>query len=136
MPTGTTELQASYEQLKARGLKLDLTRGKPSAEQLDLSTQLLSIDLGRDFHDASGTDLRNYGGFDGLLELRQIFGELLGIPAAQLLAGNNASLGFMHDVITHALLHGVPGWERPWRDDDVAFLCPVPGYDRHFAILE
>ena len=136
MSTGSTALQAQYEELKARGLALDLTRGKPSPEQLDLSSQLLSIDLAHDFRDEAGTDLRNYGGFDGILELRELFGELLGIPAAQLLAGNNASLGFMHDVITHALLHGVPGSERPWRDDDVAFLCPVPGYDRHFAILE
>jgi len=136
MSTGSTALQAQYEELKARGLALDLTRGKPSPEQLDLSSQLLSIDLARDFSDEAGTDLRNYGGFDGLRELRELFGELLGIPAAQLLAGNNASLAFMHDVITHALLHGVPGSERPWRDDDVAFLCPVPGYDRHYAILE
>jgi DNA-binding transcriptional MocR family regulator len=136
MSTGSTTLQAQYEELKARGLALDLTRGKPSPEQLDLSSQLLSIDLAHDFRDESGTDLRNYGGFDGILELREIFGELLGVPAAQLLAGNNASLGFMHDIITHALLHGVPGSERPWWDDDVAFLCPVPGYDRHFAILE
>ena len=136
MPTGTTTLQAQYEELKAQGLKLDLTRGKPSPEQLDLSSQLLSIDLGHDFRDEAGTDLRNYGGFDGILELRELFGELLGIPAAQLLAGNNASLAFMHDVIVHALLHGVPGSARAWRDDDIAFLCPVPGYDRHFAICE
>jgi DNA-binding transcriptional MocR family regulator len=136
MQSGTTTLQSEYEALKARDLHLDLTRGKPSAEQLDLSAQLLSIDLAKDFRDASGTDLRNYGGSDGLLELRELFGELLGVPAAQLLAGNNASLAFMHDVIVQALLNGVPGSQRAWRDDDVAFLCPVPGYDRHFAICE
>ena len=136
MPSGTTTLQSAYDDLVARGLKLDLTRGKPSAEQLDLSSGLLSIDLSNDYRDASGTDLRNYGGGDGILELRGIFAELLGIPVEQLLAGNNASLSFMHDVVVHALLHGVPGTTVPWRDDQIAFLCPVPGYDRHFSICE
>ena len=128
-------LRAEYDALRARGLSLDLTRGKPSAAQLDLSTALLDLDLGADYRDGSGTDLRNYGGTDGVAELREIFGELLGIPTAQLLAGNNASLTTMHDVIVHALLHGVAGGD-PWTGQDVAFLCPSPGYDRHFAITQ
>ncbi len=128
-------LRAEYDALRARGLSLDLTRGKPSVAQLDLANALLDLDLGADHRDAAGTDLRNYGGPDGVLELREIFGELLGIPAAQLLAGNNASLQIMHDVVVHALLHGVAGGE-PWVGQDVAFLCPSPGYDRHFAITE
>ncbi len=142
MATGTTapaslsELQASYDALKARGLKLDLTRGKPSLAQLDRSNGLLDIPLSADHTAADGTDVRNYGGTDGLPELRAIFGELLGIPVERLLALGNASLNVMHDVVVHALLHGVPGTTIPWRDEQIAFLCPSPGYDRHFAITE
>jgi DNA-binding transcriptional MocR family regulator len=128
-------LRAEYEALRARGLSLDLTRGKPSVAQLDLSKALLNLDLGDDYRDGAGTDLRNYGGTDGVTELREIFSELLGIPTAQLLAGNNASLTTMHDVIVHALLHGVAGGQ-PWAGQEVAFLCPSPGYDRHFAITQ
>lgn len=128
-------LRAEYDALRARGLSLDLTRGKPSAAQLDLSAALLDLDLSDDYRDGTGTDLRNYGGTDGVLELREIFGEVLGIPAAQLLAGNNASLTTMHDVIVHALLHGVGGG-KPWVGEEVVFLCPSPGYDRHFAITQ
>jgi len=135
MPHTLEMLRADYETLRARGLSLDLTRGKPSAAQLDLSAGLLDLDLGADYRDGAGTDLRNYGGTDGVTELREIFGQLLGIPASQLLAGNNASLATMHDVIVHALLHGVADGE-PWVGQDVAFLCPAPGYDRHFAITQ
>lgn len=131
-----TELQASYNALKARNLKLDLTRGKPSAAQLDLSNGLLDLPLSVDHISADGVDVRNYGGTDGLPELRAIFGELLRIPVGQLLALGNASLNVMHDVIVHALLHGVPGNTVPWRDQQISFLCPTPGYDRHFAITE
>jgi DNA-binding transcriptional MocR family regulator len=133
----TTELESAYADLRGKSLSLDLTRGKPSPAQLDLSNALLSLPGEGDYRDASGTDLRNYGGSDGLPELRAIFGELLGIPVAQLLAYGNASLSIMHDTTVHAFLHGVPGGEGPWRDvADIAFLCPVPGYDRHFTILE
>ncbi|CAN5209810.1 aminotransferase class I/II-fold pyridoxal phosphate-dependent enzyme [soil metagenome] len=128
-------LREQYESLLAAGLKLDLTRGKPSPEQLDLSNALLGLPGETDYRDLAGTDLRNYGGPDGLPELRAIFGQLLSIPVAQLLALGNSSLAIMHDVISHAMLHGVAGG-TPWRDVDVAFLCPVPGYDRHFAICE
>src|SRR5690606_27214942 len=128
-------LREEYQALRAQGLALDLTRGKPSAAQLDLSNALLDIDLSADHRDAAGTDLRNYGGTDGLRELREIFAELLGIPVEQLLAGGNASLQLMHDTLVFALLHGVAGGE-PWVGRDVAFLCPTPGYDRHFALTE
>lgn len=131
------DLQQAYDELRARGLKLDLTRGKPSAEQLDLSEALLALP-GEGVHtDANGTDVRNYGGLDGLPELRRIFAELLGVPVAQLLAGGSASLTTMYDTIVYAMLFGVPGSERPWgREERVRFVCPVPGYDRHFAVLE
>ncbi|MBK4347145.1 aminotransferase class I/II-fold pyridoxal phosphate-dependent enzyme [Lacisediminihabitans changchengi] len=132
-----TSLEQQYADLQASGLTLDLTRGKPSPSQLDLSNPLLALPGEGDFRDASGTDLRNYGGADGLPELRAIFGELLQIPSDQLLAYGNASLAIMHDTIVQALLVGVPGGDGPWRDvPDVAVLCPVPGYDRHFTILE
>ncbi|MGV9674601.1 aminotransferase class I/II-fold pyridoxal phosphate-dependent enzyme [Nocardia sp. NPDC003482] len=127
---------ANYETLKTEKLTLDLTRGKPSPEQLDLSRELLDLPGADDFRDASGTDCRNYGGLHGLPELRAIFGELLGIPVDNLLAGNNASLELMHDVIVYAMLHGTADSDRRWVDQPVKFLCPCPGYDRHFAITE
>ena len=130
-------LRQQHDDLRAQGLVLDLTRGKPSPEQLDLSNALLSLPGNGDFRDASGTDLRNYGGPDGIEELRAIFGELLHIPTAQLLALDAVTLPIMHGTVVNALLNGRPGGDGPWRDvTDVAFLCPVPGYDRHFTICE
>jgi DNA-binding transcriptional MocR family regulator len=131
------DLKTAHTALRDRGLSLDLTRGKPSPAQLDLANELLLLPGDEDYSDAAGTDLRNYGGTDGLLELRAIFGDILGIPVAQLLALDVTSLPIMHDFVVNALLHGVPGGTEAWRDvPDVAFLCPVPGYDRHFAICE
>lgn len=135
--------QRNYADLQAKGLRLDLTRGKPSAEQLDLSNALLALPgTGKDaFRDGDGTDTRNYGGLHGLPELRAIFSELLGIPVPNLIAGNNASLELMHDVVVFSLLYGGVDSPRPWIDElrdgpGVKFLCPAPGYDRHFAIAE
>ena len=147
---GRAELQTEYEQqqrnyteLQARQLKLDLTRGKPSSAQLDLSNALLELPGCGDgaYRDGEGTDTRNYGGLHGLPELREIFGELLGIPVPNLIAGNNASLEMMHDAVVFSLLHGGVDSPRPWIHDlrdgtGVKFLCPSPGYDRHFAITE
>jgi len=128
--------KAGYADLQAKQLKLDLTRGKPAPAQLDLSNALLSLP-GDDYRDGDGTDTRNYGGLHGLPELRAIFGELLGIPVQNLIAGNNASLELMHDVVVFSLLHGGVDSPRPWVAEPVVkFLCPVPGYDRHFAITE
>ncbi|BDZ42681.1 putative aminotransferase [Paraoerskovia sediminicola] len=129
--------QQAYADLKARGLSLDLTRGKPSAEQLDLSDGLLNLPGAGTVASEAGTDVRNYGGLDGLVELRRIFAELLDVPVAQLIAGGNASLTLMHDTLTFATLFGVPGSTRPWgQEEKVKFVCPVPGYDRHFAVCE
>jgi DNA-binding transcriptional MocR family regulator len=125
-------LRAAYGELSARGLKLDLTRGKPSAEQLDLSTALLDLPGSADYRAADGSDVRNYGGLRGLPELREIFAPLLGLKPESMIAVGNSSLELMHDYLMHAVLFGVPGGSAPWRD--VAFLCPVPGYDRHFSI--
>jgi DNA-binding transcriptional MocR family regulator len=141
---GRDELSAQHEQqkrnyaeLQAKGLKLDLTRGKPAPAQLDLSNRLLDLPGAADYRDGDGTDTRNYGGLHGLPELRAIFGELLGIPVQNLIAGNNASLELMHDVVVFSLLHGGVDSPRPWvREPALKFLCPSPGYDRHFAITE
>lgn len=135
------ELQRSnYAALQAKGLGLDLTRGKPSPQQLDLSNALLELPGSGAYRDGDGTDTRNYGGLHGLPELRAIFGELLGIPVPNLIAGNNASLEMMHDAVVFSLLHGGVDSPRPWVADrattGVKFLCPAPGYDRHFAITE
>ncbi|GAA5097164.1 aminotransferase class I/II-fold pyridoxal phosphate-dependent enzyme [Nocardia iowensis] len=128
---------ANYATLKTEKLTLDLTRGKPSPEQLDLSAELLSLPGDGDYRDGTGTDCRNYGGLHGLPELRAIFGELLGIPVDNLLAGNNASLELMHDVLAFAMLYGTNDSERRWAaEDKLKFLCPSPGYDRHFSITE
>ncbi|MGH1562614.1 aminotransferase class I/II-fold pyridoxal phosphate-dependent enzyme [Mumia sp. DW29H23] len=132
-----SEQRAAYEDLRARGLTLDLTRGKPSPEQLDLSNALLALPGEADFRAADGSDTRNYGGLEGLVELREIFAELLGIPVPQLLAQGSSSLTIMHDTLVWAMLHGFAESPRPWvAEEKVRFLCPVPGYDRHFALLE
>ncbi|MCW2788885.1 MAG: aminotransferase [Aeromicrobium sp.] len=130
------EQTAAYRHLQNSGLKLDLTRGKPSPEQLELSNELLSLP-GPDFKDASGVDTRNYGGLNGLLELREIFAPIMQVPVDQVVAGDNASLAMMHDNLVFALFHGTPDSEQPWGTEEaVKFVCPVPGYDRHFALLE
>jgi DNA-binding transcriptional MocR family regulator len=140
---GRDELEAQHEvqrrnyaDLQAKKLSLDLTRGKPSVAQLDLSNELLALP-GTEYRDGDGTDTRNYGGLHGLPELRAIFGELLGIPVPNLIAGNNASLEIMHDIVVFSLLHGGVDSPRPWIEEPaLKFLCPSPGYDRHFAITE
>lgn len=125
----------AYDELRELGLKLDLTRGKPSAQQLDLSNELLTLPGDGNFADRAGIDCRNYGGTQGLAELREIFAPLLNVPVAQLVAGDNASLSIMHDTIVYALLKGTTTG-KPWVREPIKFLCPVPGYDRHFALCE
>jgi DNA-binding transcriptional MocR family regulator len=126
--------QEEYAALRRRGLKLDLTRGKPSSAQLDLSDRLLRLPTST--KDRSGADVRNYGGLEGLAELREIFAELLWVEPDQVICGGNSSLTMMHDTIVHLLLHGGPGSPRPWfAEETLKFVCPVPGYDRHFSML-
>src|SRR5690606_534480 len=134
---GREDARTAYEKLQAEGMKLDLTRGKPSAAQLDLSTPMLSLPGAEDFRAADGTDTRNYGGLMGLPELREIFAPFLQVPVEQLIAAGNSSLELMHDLLVHALLSPLPGGERRWADEErVVFLAPVPGYDRHFGVCE
>ena len=125
-----------YAALAAQGLKLDLTRGKPAPAQLDLSNALLTLPGEGEYRAADGTDCRNYGGGQGLPEIREIFAELLNVPVAQLVAGDNASLGVMHDTLVFSLLKGTVDSAEPWVKEPITFLCPVPGYDRHFALCE
>lgn len=127
------EQEREHQALCARGLSLNLTRGKPSSEQLDLSNALLDLPGHADV--PAGPDVRNYGGLDGLREIREIFGELFMIDPDLLMASDNASLSLMHDCVTYASLHGIAG-QQPWAGQQVKFVCPVPGYDRHFAITE
>ncbi len=130
-------LKERYEGFVRRGLNLDMTRGKPCAEQLDLSIGLIEALSRTDFRASDGTDCRNYGGLDGLPEAKALFAALAGVSPGEILIGGNSSLNLMHDVMTWAWLYGVPGGDGPWhRRPKVRFLCPVPGYDRHFAICE
>ena len=127
------QLDKRYNEIKARGLSLDMTRGKPCGPQLDLSSGLLDC-LGRDFKAADGTDCRNYGVLDGLPEAKKLFAEFLEVTPAEIIVAGNSSLALMHDSVAQAVLRGVPGGSQPWHG--AKFLCPSPGYDRHFAVCE
>lgn len=135
MSESLEQVRRRYEEVKKRGLSLDMTRGKPCAEQLDLSTGLLDC-LGRDYRAADGTDCRNYGLLDGLPEAKKLFAEFLEVTPGEIIVAGNSSLALMHDAIVKALLLGVPGGSQPWKDVHAKFLCPSPGYDRHFGICQ
>jgi DNA-binding transcriptional MocR family regulator len=131
-----TVLLEQYDALGKKGLALDLTRGKPCTGQVALSDGLDGI-LQGDYKAADGTDTRNYGGLEGLPEARALFGSVLGLGAEETLVGGNSSLTMMYQVVEFALSEGLRGPGTAWgNSDSVKFLCPVPGYDRHFAICE
>lgn len=125
-----------YHALREQRLNLNLGRGKPSSEQLDMSNAVLALPGAADFTAADGSDCRNYGGLQGLPEIRALFAHVLGAPTDRVVASNNSSLALMHDTIAWAMFHGVPGGDAPWSKNPTTFLCPVPGYDRHFTICE
>jgi DNA-binding transcriptional MocR family regulator len=131
-----SQCEQSYAAIKQRGLKLDMTRGKPSNEQLDLANGLTAALSPSDYKAADGTDARNYGGLDGLPEMKAIFADLLETSPANLIVGGASSLTMMHDAVVRGLLHGVPDGDGPWSKSKIKFLCPAPGYDRHFAICQ
>lgn len=131
------KVREEYAGLKAKGLKLDLTRGKPSKAQLDLSNALLSLPGEGNYTDAEGADLRNYGNLRGVKKLRELWGELINIDPELLLAGDSSSLNIMFDLISWSYTFGTNDSPRPWSEEEtVKWICPVPGYDRHFAITE
>ena len=125
-----------YERLRALHLSLDMSRGKPGFDNMDLSEKMFDM-VGNDtgFKNIDGIDCRNYGGLDGLRELKVLFAEILGLEPDQIIVGGNSSLNMMYDTIAQAMTHGLGG--EPWcKQSDLKFLCPVPGYDRHFMITD
>ncbi|MGA2370945.1 MAG: aminotransferase class I/II-fold pyridoxal phosphate-dependent enzyme [Candidatus Korobacteraceae bacterium] len=133
----TRQIQESYDAFKTKGLQLNLTRGKPARAQLDLSLDLLALPGVTDYVAEDGTDCRNYQGLQGIPEVRRLFSGMLGAPPQQVIVGNNSSLSMMHDAVVFSLLKGTCDSPAPWsQQGETAFLCPVPGYDRHFRICE
>lgn len=132
-----SELEAKFEEKKACGLQLDMSRGKPSTSQLDISLGLLDVLTSKSgFLASDGIDCRNYGGLDGIPEAKQLMAEMMGTAPEHVIVFGNASLSIMYDSISRSYTHGVLG-NTPWcKLDKIKFLCPVPGYDRHFAITE
>ncbi len=132
-----SELDKQYSEAKAKGLSLDMSRGKPSATQLNVSMGLLDvINSESDLKALDGTDCRNYGVLDGIPEAKQLMADMMGTSPENVIIYGNASLNIMYDQVSRAYTHGILG-NTPWcKLDKVKFLCPVPGYDRHFAITE
>ena len=132
-----SELEASYEEKKALNLQLDMSRGKPSPSQLDVSLGLMdALNSNSVLKSEDGTDCRNYGVLDGIPEAKKLMADMMGTTADHIIIFGNASLTIMYDSISRSYTHGVLG-STPWcKLDKVKFLCPVPGYDRHFAITE
>lgn len=132
-----SELEAKFAEIKAKNLKLDMSRGKPSKAQLDLSMGMLDVLSGEsDLNCEEGVDCRNYGVLDGIREAKQLLSDMSEVPKENIIIFGNSSLNVMYDTISRSMTHGVMG-STPWcKLDKVKFLCPVPGYDRHFAITE
>jgi DNA-binding transcriptional MocR family regulator len=130
-------LEARYQSFAGLKLQLNMTRGKPCSEQLDLSSGLATCLSDMDFRASDGTDCRNYGGLDGLPEARQLFAQILGTSPQDVMVINNSSLYLIYDTLVKAMLFTLPGAVKPWSKlEKVRFLCPVPGYDRHFFIFQ
>ena len=126
-----------YEDLKARGLKLNMARGKPGKAQLDLVSDIFSLMQKPEDYVSDGIDVRNYGELSGLPAAKRLFAEILGCKPEQVFVGGNASLQLMYDTVSKAYTHGLLHSERPWcKEPVVKFLCPSPGYDRHFKVTE
>ena len=130
-------LRLLFEAEKAKGLKLDMSRGKPAPDQLDMSMSMLEIPAEKLIRSEDGTDARNYGVLAGLPEARKLFADLLGLQPENIIVGGQSSLNLMYDCISKAYIFGVCGGSLPWgKQEKVKFLCPAPGYDRHFRITQ
>lgn len=127
-------LTAAYQNLKSRNQNIDMTRGKPSAAQLDLAAGMFDLVGNDDCKGEDGTDYRNYGILAGIPEARKLFAELMETTPDRVIVGGNASLQLMYDILAGAVMFGVPGGDGPWKG--AKFICPVPGYDRHFAVCQ
>ena len=128
------QLEAEYKKFKDMGLNLNMARGKPGPHQMDLAMDLLKMD---DYTAASGEDARNYGNLEGLYEARKLFGEVMGVQPEEVFVGGNSSLQLMYSLMSFGFMFGFPESSCPWSQvEKRKFLCPVPGYDRHFAITE
>ncbi|PWJ38467.1 aminotransferase class I/II-fold pyridoxal phosphate-dependent enzyme [Sediminitomix flava] len=138
MSSKLESLQLRYEEAKAKNLDLDMRRGKPGSEQLDLTLPMLDLVTSSDYKTAAGADTRNYGGIDGIPEMKTFFKEFLEVSSEdEVIVGGNSSLNLMHDTVARAMSHGVVGSELPWSKlGKVKFLCPSPGYDRHFSVCQ
>ena len=132
-----TELEKAYEDAKGKGLKLDMSRGKPSAAQLDMTMPIMDVlNAESDLRTEAGVDCRNYGVMDGIPEAKTLMGAMMGVAPEKVIVCGNASLTIMYNTVSRSVTHGVCG-STPWcKLDKVKFLCPVPGYDRHFAVTE
>ncbi len=137
LKTLKSELEKQYEDAKGKGLKLDMSRGKPSPAQLDLSAGFLDALSSSDcLKSENGTDTRNYGVMDGISEAKKLMADIMGVKPDSVIVCGNASLNIMFDTVARSFTHGVNGG-TPWcKLDKVKFLCPVPGYDRHFRVTE
>ncbi len=131
-------LQKKYEEAKAKNLALDMTRGKPSPEQLDLALPMLDLVTSSDYKTLAGADTRNYGGLDGIPEAKELFKDFLEVSStSEVVVAGNSSLTLMHDTVGRAVSHGTVDSETPWgKLPKVKFLCPSPGYDRHYSVCE
>ncbi len=133
------ENKAKLDEFKAKNLSLNMARGKPSTEQLDLAVKMLAAvnSFDADYSASDGTDCRNYGGLEGICDAKELFAPMLGVSTDEIIIGGNSSLNLMYDTIAKAIIFGVNGIDKPWKDyDKIKWICPVPGYDRHFAICE
>ncbi len=132
-----SELENAYADAKGKGLKLDMSRGKPAASQLDMGMAIMDVlDSESDMKTENGVDVRNYGVLDGIPEAKRLMADIMGVKPENVIVCGNASLTIMYDTISRSMTHGVCG-STPWcKLDSVKFLCPAPGYDRHFAITE
>ncbi|MBW2466029.1 MAG: aminotransferase class I/II-fold pyridoxal phosphate-dependent enzyme, partial [Deltaproteobacteria bacterium] len=131
------KLLVRYATFQEKKLTLDMTRGKPSPEQLDLAMEMLSGEISGEYLTQNGVDCRNYGGLDGIAEAKKLFAEYMEVAEDEIIVGDSASLKMMHDTIMGAMVYGMVNSDRPWGQlPKVKFLCPSPGYDRHFAVCQ
>jgi len=131
------DLHTQYRRFQSRGLNLDITRGKPCSEQLDLALDMLDCVNSENYLTAEGTDIRNYGGLDGIPAAKTLFCEYLEVQPEEIIIGGNSSLNLMHDTFMRAIVKGVGEDAPPWgKLPEIKFLCPSPGYDRHFFICD